>query len=257
MAGKKWTTEENKLLIDNYQLSKQELLRLFPDRTAASVNIQASKLGLRKQRNEYCQSDLSVLLEDNQLSYYWIGFLLADGHFTQTRLLVTLCKKDKPHLEKLAKFLSIPTVKNIFQRVVNKKYPCCIIRPQDKFYVPRIKQKFNIQNNKTVSPPASSILPTDSKLLLSLFIGFIDGDGSINKQPGARKTSIIRIQIHANWLSFLLEIYSRLNLTCAKPYINNRGYAQWNICNKELQQKLRKHILNYQLPVLRRKWDNL
>ena len=39
-------------------------------------------------------ADLSKLLEDNFISYYWIGFLLADGSFSDNRLKLTLKKND-------------------------------------------------------------------------------------------------------------------------------------------------------------------
>ena len=64
----KWSNEEDLLLINNYQLRKKDLLLLFPNRTSSSINIRASKLGLRKKRNEHIQSKLDILLLDEPLS---------------------------------------------------------------------------------------------------------------------------------------------------------------------------------------------
>jgi hypothetical protein len=247
MKKLKWTKTENDILINNYQLTKKEILSLLPNRSSSAINIQASKLKLKKNRNEYCNSKLDVLLDDTHEIYYWIGFILADGSITKNRLKILLAKKDKSHLEKLS--LLLQTTLKISKR--GDYYLHC----QDRFIIPQIKQKFDIKENKTYFPPSISHLPSDNKLL-SLFIGYIDGDGSITKQY-KRQDCIIRLQVHSSWLNWLLFIYNFLNLTCAKPFINSRGYTQWNICDKKLQSLLKTHIIKEQLPVLDRKWHSV
>lgn len=51
---------------------------------------------------------LYKLLENSPEAYYWLGFLFADGHFTQSnRLILSLSIKDKEQLEKFIKFIGI------------------------------------------------------------------------------------------------------------------------------------------------------
>jgi hypothetical protein len=62
--------------------------------------------------------DLSVLLNNDYETFYWIGFLLADGSFSDVRLRFGLAEKDKEldavkaqNKELLDKFIAL---KNIF-----------------------------------------------------------------------------------------------------------------------------------------------
>jgi hypothetical protein len=64
-----------------------------------------------------------------------------------------------------------------------------------KEIVEQIQIKFNIQENKTINPP-KYIVP-NNYLGLSLIIGFIDGDGNINKQY-KRQDGLIRIKCHSS-----------------------------------------------------------
>lgn len=67
------------------------------------------------QRNK----KLYKLLENSPEAYYWLGFLFADGHFTQSnRLVLSVSIKDKVHLERFIKFIGIQShikIKNIQQ----------------------------------------------------------------------------------------------------------------------------------------------
>ena len=49
-----------------------------------------------KMSANHC-ANLSVLLEDSNEAFYWIGFLLADGSFNDNRIRLTLSIKDKEH----------------------------------------------------------------------------------------------------------------------------------------------------------------
>lgn len=243
-----WTQEEDDILSKNYQLTKKEIVKLLPNRTSAAINIRASKLGLKKIRNEYCQSKLDILLEDTFESFYWIGFILADGSIVGNRLKITLAKKDERHVDQVAKYLQTQKKKN--KR--NQYYISC----QDKFIVPKIKDKFNIQARKTYNP--SKQLNFNLNLLLSMFIGYIDGDGSIRKQT-KRKDSLLTIQVHKSWLTWLnhfQELISKeTGINLPKPYLNKRQYAFWAITHSEVLSFLKKFVLKYKLPVLNRKWD--
>lgn len=190
------------------------------------------------------KSDLSVLLLENPLSYYWNGFLLADGSFHNYRLTVVLSDKDKEHVQNLAKFIKTST-----RRHPNGEMLAC----RDVQIISQVMNKFDIQYNKTYNPP--NILPsTTSDNLLSLLIGFIDGDGSIGYQYG-RQTSLIRIKCHGSWKSWLLLLQEQLNLSGSKPRLNNQGYCEWNIGNQGIIQQLKRHAVNNQLPILTRKWS--
>ncbi len=251
--AKKWTEEENKLLSLNYQSQKKQLLILFPNRSAAAINIQASKLGLSKIHNEYCESDTSVLLLEIPETYYWIGFILADGHISNhNRLSIALAKKDSKHLEKFCTYLSCKNLK------IDKKNSCRL-SVKDNVYIKQLKEKFDIKNDKTYYPPNLD-WNIDKNLFLSMLIGYIDGDGCI-KYQFQRKDASIAFHVHSSWLFFLQLLKSKLfeyfNFNTGEPIIGKDGYARWTISNFELVKELKRFVINMKLPFLDRKWSRI
>ncbi len=251
--AKRWTEEENQRLRDNYQLSKADLLNLFPDRSPAAVNIQACKLGLRKEHNEYCKSECGILLQESLEAYYWIGFILADGHISnQFRLIVTLAIVDIEHLRKLADFLSVENIRT-------EKNTQVTIAVQDKLWLKKVKEKFDIKNDKTYYPPNLDWI-IDDNLFLAMLVGYIDGDGCIKHQTNRKDTSI-SIHIHSSWLPFLEMIKRRIETifvySTGKPIIGKDGYARYTISNFPLLKQLKVFTVDNNLPILERKWSRI
>ena len=65
---------------------------------------------------------------------------------------------------------------------------------------------------------------------------------------------MLRIKNHSTWLP-VLNLFSTLICGNEKAIINNQGYAQLTITDTKILQKLKKQILQYNLPLLKRKWD--
>ncbi len=194
------------------------------------------------------QSDLSILLEENPLTYYWIGFLLADGNFGKTNTIkCTLSSIDKNHLIKLKKFLKIKALN--FEQ--DKKYST--IKAMDGINVPLICKKFNINSNKTYFPPKTSFIKKikNKDLITALMIGFIDGDGCIRPK---NKSFSLSVKCHSSWLDILSFFAKEINKT-SNAKINNAGYAYFTITNHSSLKELKKKVLVMKLPVLKRKWD--
>jgi len=213
-----------------------------------------SSYNLAKTKNSKCrncstmkyankQSDLSKLLENTLESYYWIGFILADGHIEkETRLVVTLAIKDKNHLEKLAKYLKVDKIS-----LKNKQ---CTISPMDTRVLRKISTKFDIKSNKTENPPNMKVFHNlPANLFKALTIGFIDGDGCIKYQY-KRKDVILSVKCHSSWLNILKKMFG-------KAYIESKGYAISNVGKKETLLSFKEFIVNNNLPVLERKWNKI
>lgn len=79
-----------------------------------------------------------------------------------------------------------------------------------------------------------------------MFIGFIDGDGSVGKTR-------IKIVNHSSWLN-ILNYYLELLPNTKPTFIDKRGYAYLSL-QKEHKQLLLQHINNFNLPVMKRKWN--
>lgn len=220
---------------------------------------------LAKRKNGKCRScatklyakrkgNLEFLLEETNESYYWIGFILADGSFDRNkRLKIVLSRKDKSHLE-LFSLKTNSNVKDTISKLNNMEYEQSTISIMHTDIVSKILNKFDIKSNKTINPPDMKFYENINKeKLFSLFVGYIDGDGSIGKKH-KRDDSYIRIKVHKNWLDFIdffnkkLEINSPLKIT-------NSGYSLLQISNYKICKKIKSEMLSLNIPFLKRKWD--
>lgn len=252
--SKKWTKNEDDYLYKNYPtLPIKDIKNYFKDRSWAAIVIRASKLGIKRQDTEQRIGNIEKLLEDSSISYYWIGFIMADGHINHdtNRLIISLSSKDKDHLIKFSNFIG----SNLCERngVVS-------ISIQDQIKMPVLINKFNFKPRKTYNPPNLSWIENDD-LFLAFFAGFVDGDGHI-KNLASHHTATLVIKCHSSWLS-VLEIFcdrleNILGITFfSKPKINNQGYASWTISNHQIIKKIKRKIESLNLPLMKRKWDNI
>lgn len=73
-----------------------------------------------------------------------------------------------------------------------------VVSAYDSEVVPKITSKFNLNSNKTYNPPDISIFEfIQCDLLISLIIGFIDGDGYITASK-RKKSATIQITNHSS-----------------------------------------------------------
>lgn len=199
------------------------------------------------------------MYEDESLEvYYWVGFLLADGCFTDKQMLLTISELDLGHLKKLQSFIG----GNIKRRVVLradglKRYPVCSVNCNDYIYIPKIKSKFDIKNKKTYNPPGCASLPKDGRAV-AMLIGFFDGDGSVAPHNSGRVVS------HRSWAKYLLAWTALASkcIQCDDPSINiNIRRINGDIVRiylkSDIMKKLKQFIIYNNLPNLERKWDKI
>lgn len=206
-------------------------------------------------------SDLSVFLKPSKLKWYWMGFLLADGHFADKGISLTVAIKDKEHLEKFRQFVGhYGKIRNI-----SKKSPssdnisnCVTLWAGGAAVVSKLKEEFDIRTNKTYNPPTS--IPTKStEKIISLFIGLVDGDGSIPKR--AKGSVTIDICMHKSWEKYVEEIVNTIFKVCGEVYNHHPYYDRSTFCiqisNPIVTKFLRKKADEFELPFLERKWNNI
>lgn len=261
----KWTKKEIEFLKNNwYDLKPKLILERFPDRNMGAIRQQAHRLGLKRILKKPVMHDLSCLLENSPISYYWIGFLLADGHFSKYKISLSLSNKDKSHLIKYKKYIKS---KN---KIYNDPRGFCGIDCSDSNIVPEIIKKFDISNRKTYNPP--NLLDIDKGLLFPLIIGFIDGDGTIWKYPNKNSFGL-SVRCHKSWLKNLSLFHDSLYEIFNEPLSNNRkktlkgahlvspknSYSQSDIAKFQIQRhsllkKIKSKAQETDLPILERKW---
>lgn len=161
-------------------------------------NIVVLNYGGRKIFN--CNENL--FKEETEQSFYWAGFLAADGNISdENRLSIHLSIKDKEHLEKFIKDISYSgkiEIKNdmIMLRISSKEICKDLI-------------KFNVIPRKTLIYTLPEWLK--SHHLLNHFIrGYFDGDGcaTIKKQDNQLELSL------AGTVKFITEIRNILEKEC-------------------------------------------
>lgn len=199
---------------------------------------------LAKEPHKGRKHKLKRLLDGSPESYYWLGFILADGHFTESgRMPFSLADKDRGHLEKLATYLDVYVTTYISPR----GYVYARLAVMDVATIKTLRERYLISNNKTIKPPKLSSLSKEEIEYIS--IGFIDGDGNIRKQP-RRQGARISIKVHGSWEETLKILFPTAQ--CA---INACGYARAFITRHS--ECVRLKTIAKSLPSLQRKWDEI
>lgn len=261
LSRTKWSNDEIKYLIKNFPtVEKNIIINNLHNKTWKTIERKAQYLGLKRKWRTELGKNLIKLLNDDPITLYWIGFLLADGHFSKKgELSCSLSIIDKEHLIKLSNYLELTnnitylkSRKNKLNTKIINSGEQILFKVGNYFYVNKIKEKFNITNTKTYDPPELKFL--NSTQLLSLFIGFIDGDGYINNRPG------IKISLHKNWVNILLLFHNaleqKLQKNIALPFVKGNTTI-WNLGNFSTIKFLKIFALCNQLPLLERKWGKI
>ncbi len=120
---------------------------------------------------------------------------------------------------------------------------------------PKFMEKYGFKPRKTYNPiDFSTFKNYDKNLLLSLLIGIIDGDGSIQSN-GSPNAFCITITAHESWAQFYQELMEALDIP---EHISNRKDSTTiRICRREILQLLQNVITNNNLFHLKRKWNKL
>lgn len=203
------------------------------------------------------QYKLAQLLSDDLNTYYILGLLLSDGHFSkQGRIILSLSAKDRFHINKIAQYLKVE------ESVHCRKGSYCIVC-QDSYTTNYLINKYKITSRKTYEPCDISSLDGDH--LIAFLIGFIDGDGSIafRSDTGAPK---IVIKLHKSWeenLNYLsktlYEIAGVENAPKAIDVVSKQGGTYTSIAfgNQIAIRYLKEFINKHQLIHLNRKWSRI
>lgn len=251
MGNCRWSNDENEFLVAKYiDANKDELIHLFPGRTWVAIKLHANSLGLYRsldrESTDVRSANLEPLLNNTPNAYYWMGFLLADAHFTQTRVTLHLAQKDISQVLKFGEFIN-------YKGGINSSH----IAIAHARVIRDLRLKFGIHNNKTYSPSSIDWIVNDD-LFVALVVGFIDGDGSIGLLSN-RSDFSIRIKCHSSWLYNLQYISDRISALANVPSVvvslNKEGYAllQWG--NTSLSKWLKRQVIRMNIPVMARKWN--
>lgn len=198
-------------------------------------------------------NSLSRLVNDQSFqTFYWIGFILADGSFYGNRFELGLKDSDKYVLEKFADYIQYTG--SIKHRENSNSNRICFSNSKS---IPEFMQKYGLSYNKTYNPPNFSYYSNYSKeQLIALLIGLIDGDGSISQNGSEHSNSII-ITSHKLWKEFYSELLAALNIPLHIKERKGTNTISISIFKREYCLLLKDFILNNNLFHLKRKWEKI
>lgn len=193
---KSWTEEDTNYLINNYGILPTKQIAINLDRTYESVKSMATSR-LKLIHGGLSKNNLKELFEDNNETWYWLGFIAADGHLNDKYLIITVHPTDINHLQLLADKLN----SNI--TFTDKGYPMLAI--SDVNNIQRLKIRLGqLSNDPKTYNPLNINYNISKENYLSFIIGFIDGDGCIEVRNN--KMAQLKVECHSSWFNNLLFI---------------------------------------------------
>src|ERR1035437_2076985 len=277
----KWSKEEDEFLIENYpHITKEQILEKI-NRSWGAIVKHANETLHIVRNGIFSQANVLKLLEETPIAYYYVGFLLADGHFNNLNgsndLKLVLAEEDRQNLENFAKYVEFKKETRLYSKAEKREIVGNLCNAQDSYVVnfsdqinkPVLMKKFDISHIKTYVPPNLTwIREQNPDLYFCLWIGFIDGDGSIsynmNPDRSFRESCHIAINCHKSWENNFIEfedfIYNYSNIKKHKrrkdPELNKRKNASLQLADMNLLIKIKQKIIDFGLynVVMSRKW---
>lgn len=260
-----WSDMEFSLLKQMYPNSlKQDLIASFPTKTWAQIKGKAGKNKIKLSRKNN-SGDFSILLDGSNISIYWIGFLCADGHFTDRgSISLELSAKDLNHLLKFAEYVGADE-SSLYKRdrlLKGKLYSMASLTIGHLEVVKKLKRAYKIQAQKSKNPVKISHLTDLQKMCF--FIGFIDGDGSISMRKDLH--TILSIEIDQAWLPILQEfkiLLDKFEFTNAANAVlyqrkdTGQTFARWQTTKATCLTSIKELALSNSLPIMERKWNKV
>lgn len=173
---------------------------------------------------------------DNEWKAYWLGFLYADGtnrikwnekkHKMEHVLKLTLCYKDKTHLEKFKKSLQNDSpIKDRIIKLNNKEFKSCDINICNQKICNDLSDLGCVPNKSLILKfPNDKIVP---KNLIRHFIrGYFDGDGCVHVNL-SNKSTVINFVGTKEFLSSLQDIFHnelKISYTKMTNQRNNKAF---------------------------------
>lgn len=198
-------------------------------------------------------NSLDRLIEDKSVqSFYWIGFILADGSLYENRFEFGLKESDKEVLEKFAEYIHFSgEIKHRDTTNSNRIYF------SNSKSIPKFIEEYGLSYNKTYNPPEfSAYLKYSKDQLTALLIGLIDGDGCITLN-GSEHSNAIIITAHKVWNDFYTQLLTYLSIPIHIKERKDRNILSIGIYQRDLCLKLRDFIKNNNLFHLKRKWEKI
>lgn len=247
-------------------MSMKELQQLL-GKNSGAIHQYAFKHGIKKPEDYQRKNNVEILLNDDLQTMYWIGVLLADGHFHKKGGIVRLdaASQDMDRLESFRQYVNSQPPIGIHKTSKSTHQDKCRVTCTHVKAIAELREKYQISSRKTYEPPDFTQYNLTDVQWIALIIGFIDGDGYIQLADSGKNNDYnrikINIEVHSSWLNNLTFIKTKLysifsDLSrMALPKINANKLASTQIANREVTDGLHTFIITHNLDVMQRKWN--
>lgn len=265
MSGKPsiWTQNKVELLKKLYPIETKENLCNTFALPWSSIKDKACALKIKMSKYTPSANFQKLLDFQEPRAAMYLGMLLADGHFSRKdSITLSLHQRDKDYLNHYKDYFDFSSLITL----VKNRQDYYLIAT-DHNLVPLIREKFDIQFQKTYNPPSLSwIREYNPDLYFAMIVGFIDGDGWISHD---HRNHHFRIgtRVHRSWLNNLIEfqnfLYEYFNIFPTKqkrpPHIIEPCYSNMSLYDQDLLIAVKNKIIEFDLYpyVLQRKWDKI
>lgn len=222
-CGKIINDKHKELIIKNYEYGDLDELSKKTGKSKHTISEWARRHNLKRKIDITRNGSLSNLISGTLESFYWLGFIAADGYiYKNGHLMVSQSEKDKETIYKLSKYLEtsvyIFVAKSSYKENPGKTYRVNI---SDKIIGNKIREMFNVSDtlSKTYTGISLDFIKTKDQAY-SFFCGFIDGDGSLTKSKS------YKIECHSSW-------YKTFECLLKKLLINEKDFNLRNIERKD------------------------
>jgi len=233
-------------LIKNYSTKTKEDITKELNLSWNYIQKISHLFGIKREFNDSPRT-LIKLLNFDYISCYWLGFLLADAHISKSYAFnVNLNIKDEIYFQQIQNHLTLVLKPSYVKKLNAVRYIL-----SDKQTIIKIKEIFNWKTNKTKNIPIIPKLLDDNQLF-SLIIGFIDGDGSINKNG-----STLKVKCDANWKNILEMFYFHLTKENKIFKLTSDNCSIIQIGGWKNLNEIKNKAIQLKLPIMERKWNRL
>lgn len=191
-------------------------------------------------------SDSNFFEGETAKSYYWAGFIAADGNIARKTRILTLglARKDEHHLQQ---FKSDINFIGPIRQGDTRGFGYSVMTVNNPKLVNTLQRKFNITPKKSLT----LTFPTLSKEFVNFFIlGYIDGDGTIGLHKSRNGNKVLRISMIGT-KEFLEGVAKALDIKCCLYKAGNVYKLEYSNGNA---RKLFEGMYKLNAPKLSRKW---
>lgn len=253
----KLTEHEEQLLREHYEYGDFDNLCKLMNKKKHAISELARKRGLKRKIDTTRGGNLTPLFSKTLESFYWLGQIAADGYVSKRgHFMYSQAEKDKDTVEKLAVYLGSSVYS--YGKSTESFSPEGMtyrVNISDINLGKKLREMFGLlpDQKKTYTGIKLDFIQTADQATAFL-IGYLDGDGSLNKK-------MYRVECDISWFQTFKDLINKLSkelddqtlLQIKFKKSQNKDFCQFSIRTTGANY-LRKFAKDNNLPASKRKF---